>query len=443
MLGILCNASYRLKELSTKELCKPDILDTLLQTCRLTYKRRSPEAAWDAYGAPQFLSQIIDSKNFVDLLKSNFIFKVYDMANPVEEHENCDLCSDVSELYTISIRKSINFCIYKFIFQLKFVGVGLLNLLSETAENGYGRGEMVHYLLKNDKQMHKQVSVISALIIRDKRVLHTLLIKHGGFYTMIEMILTKGEQLANEAATGLTALARTLGILPPKYDDVVCEISKFDAIVGGDYFVGVDDWMDDESLVTFISGSQNDAINESNTVRFSERILTETSDVFNRMFNSDFQESKNKQVILKNQSIEGIRYFLNCVQQHSMGRTLQTPVIKIRIDNEMNTQIILKAALEAYDMCHIYLLPELEKKILNHIITNLLSATNILELFIFSMKNHRQELTEMSIKQFLTSNWAAHEKVKVFQAADDCEFCKEWNDLILDTIVYTCQNHLF
>lgn len=63
---------------------------------------------------------------------------------------------------------------------------------------------MVHILLKDDKQMHKQVSVISAMVIRDKKVLHTLLIKHGGLYTMIELILLKDEQLTNEAATGLT-----------------------------------------------------------------------------------------------------------------------------------------------------------------------------------------------------------------------------------------------
>lgn len=96
VLGILCSASYRLKQLAIHELCKPEILDTLLKTCRITYKRRTPDATWDAQGAPLVLSHIIDSKNFVALLKSNFIFKVYDMANPVIEHENCDLCSDVS-----------------------------------------------------------------------------------------------------------------------------------------------------------------------------------------------------------------------------------------------------------------------------------------------------------------------------------------------------------
>lgn len=323
-------------------------------------------------------------------------------------------------------------------FQLKFVGAGLLNLLNETAENGYGRGEMAHFLLKNDKQMHKQVSVISAMLIRDKKVLHTLLIKHGGLYTMIELILTKDEKLTNEAATGLTALARTLEIATPKYE--TSQISKLETVVGGDCFREADNWDEDESLVAFISGDQNNESNESNTIRFSERILTENSDVFNRMFNSDFQESKNKQVFLKNQSIEGIRYFLNCVKQHALGKALRSPVIENATEMETTTATILKAALEAYDMCQIYLLPELEKDILNMIVY-LLSPGNILELFIFSMENHKQELTEMSINFFLTSKWAAEEKVKVFRAADDCEYFKEWNDLILDTIAYTCQNH--
>lgn len=327
--------------------------------------------------------------------------------------------------------------------QLKFVGEGLLKLLNETAENGYGRGEMAHFLLKNDKEMHKQVSVISAMIIRDKKVLHTLLIKHGGLYTIIELILTKNEKLTNEAATGLTALARTLDIVTPK-----CEsnrISKLETIVGGDGFTESHKWDDDEDLVSFVSGEQTDESNESNTVIFSEIILTENSDVFNRMFNSNFQESKNKQVFLKNQSIGGIRYFLDCIRQHALGKALRSPVLRNTTESDdaiYTTSTTLKAALEAYDMCQIYLLPDLEKDILN-IIIYLLGAENILELFIFSMQNHKQELTEMSINFFLTSNLTAEEKVKVFRAADDCEYFKEWNDLILDTIAYTCQNHSF
>lgn len=304
--------------------------------------------------------------------------------------------------------------------------------LNETAENGYGRGEITHFLLKNDKQMHKQVSVISAMIIRDKKVLHTLLIKHGCLYTMIELILTKNEPLTNQAASGLTAVAKTLNISSASYDS--SRISKLETVVKGDGIID-NEWSDDENLVSFVSSEHNEP---SNTVQFSERILTESSDVFNRMFNSDFQESKNKQVILKNQSIEGIRYFLDCIKQHAEGKALRKPVDKTAND----TICTLKAALESYDMCQIYLLPELEQDILN-MITYLLSSDNILELFIFSMQNHKQELTEMAINSFLTSKWTSEEKVKVFRAADDCDYFKEWNDLILDTIAYTCQNHSF
>lgn len=327
--------------------------------------------------------------------------------------------------------------------QLKFVGEGLLKLLNETAENGYGRGEMAYFLLKNDKEMHKQVSVISAMIIRDRKVLHTLLIKHGGLYTIIDLILTKNEKLTNEAATGLTALARTLAISTPNYERR--RISKLETVVGGDGYTDADHWDDDENLVSFVSGIQADECNEANTVKFSEIILTENSDVFNRMFNSDFQESKNKQVILKSQSINGIRYFLDCIKNHSLGKALRCPIVRNTIDNDdaiYMTKTTLTAALEAYDMCQIYLLPELEKDILNMIVY-LLNADNILELFIFSMQNHKQELTEIAINYFLTSNLAAEEKVRVYRAADDCEYFKEWNDLILDTIAYTCQNHSF
>lgn len=98
VLNILCIASYRLKQLSINELCKPEVLDILIKTCRLTYKRRSNDTAWDSQGAPMVLSHIIEAKNFVPLLKSNFIFQVYNMANPSEKHQKCELCSDVRDL---------------------------------------------------------------------------------------------------------------------------------------------------------------------------------------------------------------------------------------------------------------------------------------------------------------------------------------------------------
>lgn len=326
------------------------------------------------------------------------------------------------------------------------MGDGLLNLLTETAESGYGRGEMKNYLLKDDKQMHKQVSIISAMIIRDKKNLHDLLIKHGGLYTMVELILTKNERLSKEAAIALTALARTLDI--QTLQNKSNRIPKFEIVVNGSASEDSNIWDDEEDLVLFVSGENIVESNERNSVKFSEQILTENSDVFNRMFNSDFQESKNKQVVIKDQSIAGIRYFLDSIKQHSRGKSLRKPVqITSSSDNDSDTTVksdkkhCLKAALEAYDMCQIYLLPELEKEI-HDMITYLLDADNIVELFVFSVRNHKQELTEMSINYYLTSNFSGEQKVNVFRAADDSDYCKEWNDLILDTIAYICQNSI-
>lgn len=321
------------------------------------------------------------------------------------------------------------------------MGDGLLDSLNKTAESGYGRGEMVNYLLKDDKQMHKQVSIISAMIIRDKKNLHDLLIKHGGLYTMVELILTNNEKLSKEAAIGLTALARTLDIQTLKSKSN--RTPKFEIIIDSE---DSNIWDDDEDLVLFVSGENVVESNERNSVKFSERILTENSDVFNRMFNSNFQESKNKQVSIRDQSIAGIRYFLDSIKQYSRGKSLRKPVQTISSsDNDCDTIVksdtkhYLKAALEAYDMCQIYLMPELEKEI-HDMIIYLLDADNIVELFVFSVRKHKQELIDMSINFYLASNFSGEQKVNVFRAAVDSDYCKEWNDLILDTIAYICQN---
>lgn len=314
------------------------------------------------------------------------------------------------------------------------------------AESGYGRGEMIHLLLKEDKGMCKQVSIISALIIKDPKILNTLLLKHGGLYTIIELIVNKSEQLSNEAALGLTALSKQLKIKIPKYDstrlcdeNVVLTTACDSEVEAGD-----------SDYVTFVSGSPETDANEdeSSRIRFSEATLTQVSDVFNRMFNSDFKESKEKEVIMKNQSIEGIKYFLECVERYSKQKPLRRPVRpadKSSTDDDTTasnakpSSTIIMAVLEAYDICHVYLLTELEKDIYNMIIY-LLDADNLLDIFLFSMKHHKQELTELSINYYLTSNLAGDVKVRIFRDADDSDYYKEWNELILDTIVYTCQN---
>lgn len=317
---------------------------------------------------------------------------------------------------------------------MKYVGEGLLKKLTVIGESGHGRGEMEHYLSKMDNIMNQRVSIITAMIIRDRKILHTLLIKRGALYTIIDLIIVNRELLSTQAAIGLHALGKTLNIPEPDYETRLISGDTVD-IAGeqSDY-----KWTIEEKMVTLVAGVK---VDDKNTVQFSERILTGTSEVFDRMLNSDFRESKDKEVTLKNQSIGGIRYFLDCIRQRSLKKPLRTPIADSKPLNGAQASV-MKATLEAYDMCQMYLLPELEKDILN-MITYIVDADNFLELFNFSMSTHKHELTELSVDCFLTSiNFTADERVKVFRLVDVSDYCKEWNDFILDKIAYTCQDHL-
>lgn len=311
-----------------------------------------------------------------------------------------------------------------FTFQLKFVADGLLGQLTSIGESGHGQGEMAHHLLRSDKAMHQRVSVITAIIIRDPKLLHTLLIKLGALYTITHLIVSNGELLTGQAAVGLHALAKTLKITEPDFDAKT--------ISGDTVNVAVDDVEPNIDVVTFVGSDRSDG---SNFVRFNATLLAEMSEVFGRMLASDFRESQSKTIELKDRSVEGIRYFLDCLEQLSKKKPLRIPWLE---DGQHTSA--MEAALQAYDMCQMYLMPELEKDILN-MITYLVDAGNLVEVFNFSMKMHKQELTELSVFYYLTSNnFSADERLQVFRSIDVGEYCKEWNDYILDTIAYTCQN---
>lgn len=57
IVSILCSVSYRMKHGS--DLCTPEILNTLIQTCRLAFRRKSPTSRWDEQGVPLVLSHIV------------------------------------------------------------------------------------------------------------------------------------------------------------------------------------------------------------------------------------------------------------------------------------------------------------------------------------------------------------------------------------------------
>lgn len=264
-------------------------------------------------------------------------------------------------------------------------------------------------------------------------------------FTIIDIILTKDETLSVAAASGLTALSKRLKIKIPKYNPIC--ISKSEVELCNWSSDNVDDDKQDD-FVYFVA-DQKLSYTSMDEIRYSKTLLTENSEVFNRMFNSDFKESKDRKVIMKNHSIIGIKYFLDCFSQHVDKKAVRIPVDsetnKVSVlpgqldDNSSDRPNIIMAVLEAYDICQVYMLSELEINIYNMIIF-LLSAENVLDVFEFSMRNHKPELTEMSVNYFLTASIASDIKVQILRRADNLEYYKEWNEILCDTIACTCQN---
>lgn len=180
-----------------------------------------------------------------------------------------------------------------------------------------------------------------------------------------------------------------------------------------------------ESLITIIAGKSPDG---NNRIEFNEDVLMKSCDVFSRMLNTDFKESHEKRISLTNQTMEGVKYFLHVITQSSNKQSLHIPKSEL-----------INAVLETYDMAKIYMLTELEADVFN-VIVFMLNESTVLKIFRFSMLNHKPELTELAINYYLSANIFGELKVNMYREADSSEYDKEWNQMILDSVVYTIQN---
>lgn len=260
--------------------------------------------------------------------------------------------------------------------------------------------------------------------ISDPKILHTLLVECGGLYTTMEIILTKDDDLCNEAASGLTALSKELKISVPDFD-----ADRIDLTVRFDEQRQhiTDEDVSNHKVVTFIAGKTDEnAVSEN--VLFNEDVLIAFSDVFSSMLKSDFRESKNKEIRLQRQTVSGIRYFLDAIQQRTAGEPLHIADSKY-----------IGAVLETYDMCQVYMLADLERDIYNLVLC-MLNDQTVLRVFEFAMANHKPELSELAINYYLSADVAGPLKVAMYRAADNSDYFKEWNQMMLDLVVYTCQH---
>ena len=245
-----------------------------------------------------------------------------------------------------------------------------------------------------------------------------LLVTYGALYTTMDIILTKGDELSCEASLGLTSLCKVLDICAQKY-----EATKLDKNVKFNSSKRYTEEAD--SIVTFIAGPE-DQVTDENCVEFKEELLINFSDVFNSMLRSDFKESKDRKIHLKNQTKMGVKYFLDSIyQQQAEQQTLCVPDVAY-----------IGAVLETYDMCQIYMMPDLESDVFNMILY-LLDERTVLKIFEFSISNHKEKLTDIAINYYLSANISGEKKVKMYRDADDSEYFKEWNQMMLDTVVDT------
>lgn len=286
---------------------------------------------------------------------------------------------------------------------------------------------MAHLLLKGDKKMNKQIAIVTTYIIGKPKFLHTLLVEYGGLYTVMECILSNNDEMNADAATGLTALSRQLHITVPEYDEkrIDCRGGGFSAT---ERYTTEEDEQQDR-VIQFIAGEEASSSSSHNeTVAFNRETLIGYSEVFASMLNNDFRESKDKQIRLKKQTHLGIRFFLDSVNQVTSSKCIRRPSGRH-----------IGPVLETYDMAQIYMLPDLEKDVYN-LIVSLLAPETALAVFEFAMSHHKPELSEIAINYYLSCSVAGSRKVAMCRAADDCEFSKEWNQMMLDAVVYTCQN---
>lgn len=417
VIDTLCNVSFRIRYAT--DLGAAPILSTLVRVCRVAYRRRGGQLLpqhWDCYGAPMVLSHIVEQTvNFVPIIKQSIIFRIYEMTQIEEAHVDCFQCID-----------------------LKTVGDGLLAKLTAVAETGYGRGEMALLLLRGDPRTQAQIAVVTTYIVSKPKFLHTLLVEHGALYMVMECILCKksttvdsadaptppaaGDDLAANAASGLTALSRVLDICV-----ATCDANRLEQSDGFDMAAAyATDDADADDTIYFVAGEAD----ASERVAFDRGTLIAFSEVFASMLQNDFREAQEKQIRLRRQTMAGVRYFLDGVRQRSAGGQLRVPSAEH-----------VGAVLEAYDMAQVYMLPELEADVFNMLL-HLLAPETALPVFEFAMREHKPQLADIAVAYYLGCAVPGARKVEMYRAADDSEFYKEWSQMMLDTVVYTCHSKM-
>uniref|UniRef100_A0A182JU09 ARMC5-like ARM-repeats domain-containing protein n=1 Tax=Anopheles christyi TaxID=43041 RepID=A0A182JU09_9DIPT len=391
------------KSFPAMEFVQADTLETLLKICKHAKKPRGR--------AFQTLANILKHVNhFLPLLKQDFVFRLHEMKSPYPAHgARCWSCDEM--------RTACN---------------DLMVLFGSVGETGYGQGEIAHILRTGERDLKLRVAIIVLFVVRDTRLLHKLLFDMKVLEMVMDYILDEGtgqqQRLNGIACSAITRLAQNLSIVGEEEDTGTpsekLEEKEFDNTVTicDESATSVDE------KVTFRVRSSPTASQEA--VLVSKALLIEGSEVFRRMFEGDhFIESKNNEVHLHEPiSADGLRYFFYLVRLQTLNKlTGMAPPPKV-----------IEASLDALSLAQKYLLPTVEKPVMN-IIKTLLNDDCVLNVFEWSLKNYNQELLVASTYYFLYSDISGAAKCKLYRAANRSCYRDEWRRLLTETILYRVQ----
>ncbi|EDX14898.1 uncharacterized protein LOC6730102 [Drosophila simulans] len=379
-IDIIENLIYRITLMVNKrvELGKPETLDTLIRAIKLFGSNNN---------FPNALTNILlESQFFAQIIKHGVVHQLYQFTKLKE------------------IRKD---------------GFAFLETLTNVGESNYGKEELVRLLRCDDVISQQRAAISVAYIVKSHRLLYQFLYDGNALNMLFDMMLRKKteDHYADEAADAVTSMARyTLGIVVPEAEPAestagICNQRANDTAP-----------LHANCDMRFLVGHGAD----STSIGFNKQLLCETSEVFNKMLNSDFREGHHGEIQLPDYTASGLRYFLHlivCQERHL-------------------TEPDYPALLQAYEMARVYIMPEMEVLLQQRLI-QFLDSHNCLRLLEWALKNYHADLTETAISFYLCSALPAQEKLQLFRAAEDSTYASEWFQLLNDAVFERCRGYVF
>ncbi|XP_030369809.1 uncharacterized protein LOC115620622 [Scaptodrosophila lebanonensis] len=405
-IDVIENLFYRITLMINKrpELGKPETLDTLIKAINMFGANNN--------FANSLTNILLESQFFAQIIKQGVVHQLYQLTKVEETRKD---------------------------------GFAFLETLTNVGESNYGKEELVRLLRCDDINAQRRAAISVAYIIKSHRLLYQFLYDGNALTLLFELLLRKKLEpdYASEAADALTAMSRfTLGITLPEVEATEnsedcsvrawCDDTKPDV---GPILLHTDcdmHFVVHEDFTTPSEASDNESTTgmekEPVKVGFNKQMLCDSSEVFNKMLNSDFREGQEGQIQLQEYTVSGLRYFLHLVGCQAECIASQSP-----------TSPKYAALLEAFEMSRVYIMPEMETLLQQYLI-KFLDAHNCLRLLEWALKNYHAELTETAINFYLCAPLPAQDKITLFRDAEDSTFATEWFQLLSDAVYERCRS---